>query len=106
MRRYLELFAVPLACWLVTTVAEELPDLRYECDGPAPPAVKLALSDTAGAAVDAVSACLRNRDTAWYSILDSEWARVRDALEAWLDPENFDAEGRQLSSLHVTKAES
>ena len=32
----------------------------------------------------------RNRDTAWYSILDSEWPRLRTAFEAWLQPANFD----------------
>jgi RimJ/RimL family protein N-acetyltransferase len=47
----------------------------------------------------------RNRDTAWYSILDSEWPRVRVALEAWLDPANFDAEGVQRVPLRVPKAE-
>src|SRR6266516_717316 len=41
----------------------------------------------------------RNRDTAWYSILDSEWPSRRAAFEAWLSPENFDAQGRQLRSL-------
>jgi RimJ/RimL family protein N-acetyltransferase len=46
----------------------------------------------------------RNRDTAWYSILDSEWPRVKDALEAWLDPANFDAEGEQRSPLRVERS--
>jgi RimJ/RimL family protein N-acetyltransferase len=41
----------------------------------------------------------RNRDTAWYSILDSEWPAVRACFEQWLDPENFDQDGRQRSSL-------
>jgi len=45
----------------------------------------------------------RNRDTAWYSILDSEWPRVRVALEAWLDPKNFDAEGVQRTPLRVDR---
>ncbi len=40
-----------------------------------------------------------NRDTAWYSILDGEWPAAKAAFEAWLRPENFDAEGRQLRSL-------
>ena len=40
-----------------------------------------------------------NRDTAWYSMLDSEWPAAKAAFEAWLRPENFDAEGRQLRSL-------
>ncbi|THD47173.1 MAG: N-acetyltransferase [Bradyrhizobium sp.] len=41
----------------------------------------------------------RNRDTAWYSMLDSEWPRRRAAFERWLSPENFDAAGRQRVSL-------
>lgn len=41
----------------------------------------------------------RNRDTAWYSIIDSEWPRVRRGMERWLDPSNFDSEGRQSSPL-------
>lgn len=41
----------------------------------------------------------RNRDTAWYSVVDGEWPALRDAFDAWLSPENFDAEGRQISPL-------
>lgn len=41
----------------------------------------------------------RNRDTAWFSILDSEWPAVRANLEAWLDPANFDETGKQRQSL-------
>lgn len=41
----------------------------------------------------------RNRDTAWFAMLDSEWPRVKAGFEAWLDPANFDAEGRQKTSL-------
>lgn len=41
----------------------------------------------------------RNRDTAWYSILDSEWPAVRQVLEQWLVAENFDAAGRQRQAL-------
>jgi len=43
----------------------------------------------------------RNRDTAWYSILDREWPRLRAGFEAWLAPENFDAAGGQRSALSV-----
>jgi RimJ/RimL family protein N-acetyltransferase len=43
----------------------------------------------------------RNRDTAWYSLLDGEWPAVRAAFETWLDPSNFDAEGRQRSQLRA-----
>lgn len=45
----------------------------------------------------------RNRDTAWFSMLDSEWPARKSAFERWLDPSNFDAAGRQkvsLSSIH------
>ncbi|MFO1047474.1 MAG: GNAT family protein [Geminicoccaceae bacterium] len=41
----------------------------------------------------------RNRDTAWYSITDREWPARKAAFEAWLDPANFDAEGRQREPL-------
>jgi len=41
----------------------------------------------------------RNRDTAWYSIIDREWPALDAAFRAWLDPANFDAAGRQRRSL-------
>jgi RimJ/RimL family protein N-acetyltransferase len=41
----------------------------------------------------------RSRDTAWYSILDSEWPALKAAFAAWLAPENFDSEGQQRISL-------
>jgi len=41
----------------------------------------------------------RNRDTAWFSILDGEWPSIRAAFEAWLAPENFDTDGRQRTPL-------
>lgn len=41
----------------------------------------------------------RNRDTAWYSIIDSEWPNLKSAFEAWLDPDNFKADGQQKKSL-------
>jgi RimJ/RimL family protein N-acetyltransferase len=41
----------------------------------------------------------RNRDTCWFSILDSEWPALKPAFEQWLDPDNFDAAGRQRQSL-------
>ena len=51
----------------------------------------------------------RNRDTAWYSIIDCEWPRLEAAFTAWLDPANFDAEGKQrtrLSELTAAMGES
>jgi RimJ/RimL family protein N-acetyltransferase len=41
----------------------------------------------------------QNRDTAWYSMLDSEWPERKAAFEAWLAAENFDADGRQRRTL-------
>jgi len=41
----------------------------------------------------------RNRDTAWFAMTDGDWTRLRPAWEAWLDPTNFDVEGRQRQSL-------
>lgn len=41
----------------------------------------------------------RNRDTAWFSVLDGEWPRIRAAFETWLDPINFDEHGRQRQPL-------
>lgn len=41
----------------------------------------------------------RNRDTAWFSILDGEWPARKARLERWLEPANFDARGRQKQAL-------
>ncbi len=41
----------------------------------------------------------RNRDTAWYAMLDKEWPSRKAAFERWLDPSNFDGQGRQKTSL-------
>jgi RimJ/RimL family protein N-acetyltransferase len=37
----------------------------------------------------------RNRDTAWYAVIDKEWPERKAAFEAWLAPENFTSGGRQ-----------
>lgn len=41
----------------------------------------------------------RNRDTAWFSIVDGEWPGLRAAYQTWLDPDNFDVNGRQKARL-------
>jgi len=46
----------------------------------------------------------RNRDTAWYAMLDREWPAVRRSFELWLSPANFDPEGRQFRSLAAIRA--
>jgi len=45
-----------------------------------------------------------NRDTAWFAVLDHEWPARKRAFEAWLDPSNFDADGRQRSRLQASSA--
>jgi RimJ/RimL family protein N-acetyltransferase len=51
----------------------------------------------------------RNRDTAWYSILDDEWPEVREVIKDWLSDYNFDAAGnarRSLSELMQNRSPS
>ena len=45
-----------------------------------------------------------NRDTAWFSMIDTEWPLNRAAFEAWLDPANFDGEGQQRRRLEEIRA--
>ena len=44
----------------------------------------------------------RNRDTAWYSMLEREWPERKRAFERWLAPDNFDqgAQKTSLAALH------
>ena len=46
-----------------------------------------------------------NRDTAWFSMIDKEWPVIKAAFEAWLAPENFDADGRQKRKLEDIRTE-
>jgi RimJ/RimL family protein N-acetyltransferase len=48
----------------------------------------------------------RNRDTSWLSVVDSEWPALRQAFEAWLEPANFDAAGKQRRRLGEWLAET
>ncbi len=41
----------------------------------------------------------RNRDTAWFAIVEDEWPELRERFEAWLDPSNFDERGIQRAPL-------
>ena len=45
----------------------------------------------------------RNRDTAWFAMLDRDWPAVKEAFERWLAPENFDGEGRQRLTLSALR---
>lgn len=42
-----------------------------------------------------------NRDTAWFSVLDHEWPSRKQSFQRWLDPSNFDDDGRQLAPLRM-----
>jgi RimJ/RimL family protein N-acetyltransferase len=44
----------------------------------------------------------RNRDTAWYAIIDAQWPALKKSFERWLDPGNFDSQGRQRHRLSET----
>jgi len=46
----------------------------------------------------------RNRDTAWYAVMDFEWPALRAAFLQWLSPANFDEQGRQRTRLSVLTA--
>ena len=46
----------------------------------------------------------RNRDTAWYAVIDGDWPALKDAFQRWLAPSNFDARGRQRTRLSVLTA--
>lgn len=46
-----------------------------------------------------------NRDTAWYSMIDTEWPALSEAFEHWLARDNFDAHGAQIRSLQQIRAE-
>jgi hypothetical protein len=41
----------------------------------------------------------RNRDTAWYAMIDGDWPAMKAAIESWLDSANFDTQGRQITPL-------
>jgi hypothetical protein len=48
----------------------------------------------------------QNRDTAWFSIIDTEWPALARAFQAWLAPENFDEAGRQRQRLEDLRTAS
>ncbi|MDG2243353.1 MAG: GNAT family protein [Rhodospirillaceae bacterium] len=54
---------------------------------------------------DSVQKCC-NRDIAWLSITDTEWPSISAALDAWLAPQNFDADGTQIRTLAEVRAYS
>jgi RimJ/RimL family protein N-acetyltransferase len=89
---------------MMKRVFDELGYRRYEwkCDSLNEPSRKAALRlgyTFEGIFRQATMYKGRNRDTAWYAIIDKDWPVIRSAYESWLDPGNFDARGNQVSSL-------
>lgn len=46
----------------------------------------------------------RNRDTAWFAMIDKDWPQARQAFQAWLRDENFDAAGKQIQPFRASKS--
>lgn len=89
---------------LMRRVFDELGYRRYEwkCDslnGPSRAAAERLGFKFEGVFRQATIYKNRNRDTAWFSIIDSEWPGLKYAFEQWLDPANFDEKGSQRQSL-------
>jgi len=93
------------AMYLMMKQAFDLGYRRYEwkCDGLNVPSRQAALRlgfSYEGLFRQATYYKGRNRDTTWFAIMDGDWPERRDRFERWLDPGNFDADGRQRSSLN------
>ncbi|MHA7279778.1 GNAT family N-acetyltransferase [Arthrobacter sp. MDT2-2] len=91
---------------LMRHVFDDLGYRRYEwkCDSLNEPSLKAAerLGFTyEGTFRHAVVHKGRNRDTTWFALTDHDWPPVRDAFQKWLDPANFDADGRQRVPLRT-----
>ncbi len=89
---------------MMKRVFEELGYRRYEwkCDAlnaPSCAAAKRLGFQFEGIFRQATIYKQRNRDTAWYSIIDSEWPDIKQVFENWLSSDNFDIDGKQRSSL-------
>jgi RimJ/RimL family protein N-acetyltransferase len=89
---------------MMARVFDELGYRRYEwkCDALNAPSRAAALRlgfQYEGLFRQAVVYKGRNRDTAWFSIIDGEWPALKRAYRQWLAPENFDGEGRQRRGL-------
>lgn len=93
---------------LMAYVFDELGYRRYEwkCDSLNAPSRKAAERlgfQFEGVFRQAVVYKGRSRDTAWFSILDSEWPAQKQAFQAWLAADNFDEQGRQRHSLDALR---
>lgn len=96
---------------MMRRVFEELGYRRYEWKCDALNAASRRAAERLGFAFEGVfrQATLykgRNRDTAWFSIVDAEWPALKRAYETWLGPDNFDAAGRHRERLSALTAEA
>ena len=76
--------------------------LEWKCDSLNAPSRNAALRygfTFEGTFRQAVIYKARSRDTAWFSIIDSEWPIIKHALERWLSPDNFEPDGSRRRSL-------
>ncbi|AOK31260.1 MULTISPECIES: GNAT family N-acetyltransferase [Burkholderia] len=94
---------------LMKYIFDELGYRRYEwkCDSLNAPSRKAAVRlgfRYEGTFRQAVVYKGRNRDTAWFAILDSEWPALATAFDAWLSPANFDVHGQQRQSLTAIRS--
>lgn len=93
---------------LMSYVFDTLGYRRYEwkCDSRNEPSMKAARRlgfDYEGTFRQHVFYKGRNRDTAWFSIIDGDWPRGRAAFNDWLDPSNFDNRGQQRRPLSINR---
>jgi len=96
---------------LMMATAFELGYRRYEwkCDSLNAPSIAAAIRlgfQAEGTFRQAIVTKARSRDTSWFSILDHQWPALRAAHTRWLDPDNFDGDGRQRLRLSVLTAEA
>lgn len=99
------------AMWLMMQRAFELGYRRYEWKCDALNAPSRAAAERLGFSFEGIfrQATIykgRNRDTAWYAVIDREWPALDRAFRAWLDPANFDAHGSQRRSLGDLRREA
>ena len=94
---------------LATYLFEELGYRRFEwkldsCNAPSARAARRLGFSYEGRFRNALVYKGRNRDTDWFAMTDGDWPAVREAHRRWLDPANFDDEGRQLVALSTLTA--
>jgi len=92
------------AMFLMMRNAFELGYRRYEWKCDALNAPSIAAAERLGFTFEGVfrQATIfrgRNRDTAWFAIIDRDWEQLRSCYQRWLDPANLDADGVQRESL-------